>query len=335
MSYKTESTLNYLLAEPYWSLDDIIDLAIVSKFAIDLELEDEYSDEIYSFAIDIINDVYDISRNNNFSIIPSVDNNNKYVSFIFSYKHEIIVSMIIVATCFYQLFVYYFSIIFELTFNYFNPNLNTASLTGIPRYQLSWLMALIFPVILIFIEIENKIKDKDRKSGCKTSKDLFEYMIDKAKHDGLTSQFYESDAVIDYFNNKYKFYLPRDPFRVWKDPFFKRNGDFWIIGFQGKRVCLKDAAVMEPIAYLLRSPNKEFYARDFVKGDDDAVRDLKMEAAPIPEDIDQEYQNIKNEILQKKQSKKQVEELIELLEMQANDSDTGQSLQLNQHIHET
>jgi hypothetical protein len=110
--------------------------------------------------------------------------------------------------------------------------------------------------------------------------------------------------------------IPKDPFRVWKEPFFKLNGEFWIVGFQGKRVCLGNDKITEKIAYLLSNPNKEFSALDFIKG-----ANVPTENGTNDYDKEREYQKYKSEMISKGLDKRKTEELINLLSTQIEGAD--------------
>jgi hypothetical protein len=55
---------------------------------------------------------------------------------------------------------------------------------------------------------------------------------------------------------------------------FQRDGDFWTIAYEGKRIRLKDAKGLQYIAHLLRHDGQEFHAADLAAG---------AEALPAPE----------------------------------------------------
>jgi ArsR family metal-binding transcriptional regulator len=82
---------------------------------------------------------------------------------------------------------------------------------------------------------------------------------------GYTTDLFDSETVIDFLNSRFSLKIEKDPFRVWKEPFFKRNGDFWIVGYMGKRICLKEKTGYEAMAFLLSRPNEEFRCTLFVK----------------------------------------------------------------------
>jgi eukaryotic-like serine/threonine-protein kinase len=49
---------------------------------------------------------------------------------------------------------------------------------------------------------------------------------------------------------------------------FRRDGDFWSIAYEGKRVRLKDAKGLQYIAHLLRHADRDFHAADLTSGSD-------------------------------------------------------------------
>jgi hypothetical protein len=49
---------------------------------------------------------------------------------------------------------------------------------------------------------------------------------------------------------------------------FQREGDFWTIAYEGKRIRLKDAKGLQYIAHLLRHDGQEFHAADLAAGVD-------------------------------------------------------------------
>jgi tetratricopeptide (TPR) repeat protein len=55
---------------------------------------------------------------------------------------------------------------------------------------------------------------------------------------------------------------------------FQREGDFWTIAYEGKRIRLRDAKGLQYIAYLLRHDGRDFHAADLAAG---------VDAVPAPE----------------------------------------------------
>jgi hypothetical protein len=57
---------------------------------------------------------------------------------------------------------------------------------------------------------------------------------------------------------------------------FQREGDFWTIAYEGKRIRLRDAKGLQYIAHLLRHDGQEFHAADLAAG---------VEVVPAPESV--------------------------------------------------
>ncbi|MGK2905956.1 MAG: hypothetical protein ACSLFH_06365 [Desulfuromonadales bacterium] len=93
------------------------------------------------------------------------------------------------------------------------------------------------------------------------AKDKHSYAVFRSELFGISEEQLESDTVIDYLNAEFRLNLPKDPFRVWNEPFFKRNGEVWLVGYNRARFSLKidrgSQDIYERIAYLLRHPYKE------------------------------------------------------------------------------
>jgi len=87
------------------------------------------------------------------------------------------------------------------------------------------------------------------------------YAVFRSELFGMSEEQLESDSVIDYLNSRFQLALPKDPFRIWPEPFFKRNGEVWIMGFEGKRFSLRvdkgTQDTYERIACLLQNPDKD------------------------------------------------------------------------------
>lgn len=95
----------------------------------------------------------------------------------------------------------------------------------------------------------------------KTPEKKLKYIEELAGVYGADDELFDTDSAIVFVNKSYKFNIPRNPFRVWPEPFFKKNGDFWIIGFAGKQLLLRtDKKTLdrnERIAYLLSRPYEQ------------------------------------------------------------------------------
>lgn len=155
--------------------------------------------------------------------------------------------------------------------------------------------------IFMFYKIIWKIRSK-------TPVQKLNYLMMDAKFRGFTENFYESETVIDFFNARYKLKIEKDPFRVWKEPFFKRNGDYWIVGYMGKRLCLKEQVVHEQIAYLLTNPYKEIDCRELIKCNADAIGSPETREMQSPEA--NEYQSFYKEFRQKNYDKNRTLKLL-------------------------
>lgn len=316
MTDTTASDLQELLQEPYWSLDAIIRVGIVHKFP-DLDLI-ENSNEVEEFNAELLNDV--IQAIIDMTIQP-VDL-GKYCSWDSPHTYyyekiklaESMVAIYMLAYCSQKMINYKFPAELQIISNDLGYDLHyifqdvifTASFVLVTLVFLGWWLILRYQMI--------------RKKFCKTPLDKIKYLEFEANIKGITENHFVSDNAIDFLNMKYSMHIPKDPFRVWKEPFFKRSGDIWIVGFQGKRVCLENDKNIEKIAYLLSNPNKEYSAIEFVKGN----------SAPgtpnLPEfDKEREYQKYKTEMINKGLNMEKAEELINLLKMQIQDADGSTS----------
>jgi hypothetical protein len=117
-----------------------------------------------------------------------------------------------------------------------------------------------------------------RKYTCKSPLDRFNYLLSDIKFRGLHDNLFIADNVIDFLNARYSLKIEQDPFRVWKQPFFRRNGEYWIAGYAGKVVCLQNGVVNEVLAALLNEPHQDFNCLAFEKGDPDKVDKIKHHA---------------------------------------------------------
>lgn len=193
-----------------------------------------------------------------------------------------------------------------------------------------WLIFLCYMAILKF--------------QSKTTRGKLKYLLTDAKLRGFMEGFYESETVIDFLNSRYSLKIEKDPFRIWKEPFLRRNGDYWIVGYMGKRVCLKNQKIIETIAYLLSSPEKSFNCSDFTKVNPENINDEK--SVPDHDGDVMDYKKNKNEMIQNKVDRKKAKEILEMLEAdmvnarESGDADKLSSLQdnvihLKQYIRET
>ncbi len=310
MSFKTEDEVQKLLQEPYWSLNEITTIATHHKFSVSTAAE--FTSEVEKFRSELLEDVIEGIYER--TIIPiDLTKNSRWKDRFTPYLEGMNVVFGI-------LFLYLLAYAMQKTFDLL-PNTYFAKSEYDPRYfgqiiMLNFVFGVMGFIILIWIAL--LIYRFIKKRSCKSPRDKFEYLMSGAKFRGLTENFFVSDNVIDLLNMKYRLNIPKDPFRVWKEPFFKRNGHYWIVGYQGKRVCLKDDKAMGIIAYLLNSPNNNYSASDLTKYDS-STADVSKEDTSFH--ADKEYQEYKNQMVNKGLTKSKLDEMIEILENQKTDAE--------------
>lgn len=301
-----------ILSKPYWKLDEIIDLATYRRF--EAGDHEEEGHEVIEFKATLLGELEKAILS---GIITTLDlrigedwsNRNQ----VYFEPTKILLSTLVLFALGYfgQRIIdshpeYKYTIFKEgYDSSHFFQNLMVGVAFNVLAFiSLIWLLYLCYRAV--------------RKYRCKTSQDDFHSRVHDLKFRGLYENYYDSEGVIDFLNIHYSLNIPKDPFRVWKEPFFKRNGEIWIVGFQGKRVCLENDKITEKIAYLLCNPNKEFSALEFTK-----EANIYTDNGTTDYDSESEYQRYKSEMIRKGLDKKKTEELINLLNSQIEDADAS------------
>lgn len=242
------------LRKPYWSYDEILHVALQHHNGSD------FDEKSYTFEVDLTNRVNSFVRNNNYFIVTNI--RKRFVTDFIESPGLPFICMLFPLTV--QL-VFYWILRLGIHFKVLNPPNNTQIFFS--AYWVGWMGIGIFCAILmiaipavlayIFLSI-----NKNKSPRCR-----YLHNIATANITGFNDQLYESDTIIDFLNSNFRFNLPKDPFRVWREPFFKRNGEFWIIGFNGKRICLglRKNEFYEQLAFLLSRPRESFSCLDLEK----------------------------------------------------------------------
>jgi hypothetical protein len=123
---------------------------------------------------------------------------------------------------------------------------------------------------------------------------------------------YFNIEIIEFFNQRYSLDLPINQFIFWKQPFWKRVGRVWALGFGGKVICVdeKSCKIVESIAYLLSEPRKEFHPIDLASKpnpDSEDREGLEFDPDEVGLDSDQaDYESFVENIRKSKKSYKEV-----------------------------
>ncbi|BCR03069.1 hypothetical protein DESUT3_01380 [Desulfuromonas versatilis] len=157
---------------------------------------------------------------------------------------------------------------------------------------------LVPPFISIWFTLQSR---RAKTPGAK-----LKHTMNLADFHGAREDLYDSDNAICFLNQQFKLNIPRDPFRAWSDPFFRRNGDIWIVGFEGKQVLLRSDKKTqdrnERIAHLLRAPFKDFPCEQLVS------KGLPETDMPLHEkDVDDGFSQLKSNIGERGLTLSQVE----------------------------
>lgn len=140
---------------------------------------------------------------------------------------------------------------------------------------------LILPGLFQFV-------DEIRRKRMKTIEDRLKYFFSQAELHGLFDEIFESKSVITFLNKAFEWCLPIDQFRVWREPFMKKSGEAWIIGFEGDqfflRVDKKTQDTYKRIAYLLLNPYKHVSCLDLIATNPCEESEIKAEAGEFFDD---------------------------------------------------
>lgn len=258
------------MGKPYWSYDDIINVAIQQKLILDSD------EDHYKFKADLTNHVSSFIKNNNFFIITNIS--QRLITSLIDSPGYPFICMIFPLII--QLF-FYWTFRLAIYFEALSPQNNTQIF--ISAYWSGWLgIAVFFAILMIAVPAVVAFVflyfNKNKSLRCR-----YLYNLLLANVHGYNDQLYDSGAIIDFLNSRYRFNLPKDPFRAWKEPFFKRNGEFWIIGFNGKRICLglRKHEFYEQLAFLLSRPGESFYCLNLEKPHTEADTDEEDEQVLI------------------------------------------------------
>lgn len=301
MSNIVESDVQKLLQEPYWSLEEIISVALFHKLSG--QAQSDLGSEIDQFKADMTEDVINAIFDRTIAPVD-LTKISRYSHFfegtnpIFGFSLLCVIA-IVLQKSFDTLPVMRRMLQPGHDARYFGQD-------TILSFTFSGIVAALM-VCLLFYGYRT-IKNL----SCKTPQDKIDFLMADAKLRGLTEQYFISDNIIDFLNVKYRLNIPKDPFRVWKEPFLKRNGAIWIIGFMGKRLSIKHYVVLEKIAYLLGHPNKEIHSYEFIKPDPDNLgKNHKSKTVQDSDELDTDYIEFKREKgTYKNLTRKNAEELL-------------------------
>ena len=325
-----------ILSKPYWHFHEIVDLAVSRRFMEDSE--NNRAEEIAKFKVHLLRDLNEaiLSR-----VVVPVDL-VKAEGWLARNDHLLEPGKILGLA------------LAAITLGYVGQRVLSSSPEVLKEFKKGYdpshffvdllVRQLVGTVLIAVIVWLAFLVVRGAKARSKTTRGRIEYLMSDAEIRGFTDQLYESESVIDFLNKRYSLKIGKDPFRVWQEPFFKRNGDMWIVGYLGKRLCFKEKAGHEAIAYLLSRPGEAFDCRLFVKGNpDDIGKGQVNESGSTNFD---EYAAFCQKIRAEKSDKQAIESMLQFLNegLEETRSDgrtedvdryTDQIKMLERYLHET
>jgi hypothetical protein len=256
--------VNDLLKEQYWSLQDIIDVSCSKKF--ELEPERNGSVEETIFKTELVAQIQYVSHTGRIFRLKQ-QSEGPAAQFAKSIGRGIFPLLAI-------------SIVYGVL-----GYLPVASVKEhIPKLELAVEIGVVLPVVgLVTILLLFYGELFYRKLTATTPIKRYKYVLFNADRKALREELFESDSVITFLQHHFKLNIPRDPYRVWPEPFFRRNGDVWTMGYSGERFSLRvdkgSQETYERIAYLLAEPYKDFSCIDLASTKVSANEEFEVEAA--------------------------------------------------------
>jgi len=295
-----------ILGEPFWSLDEIIALATYKQFGEDDH--DKQSQEVYEFKATLLGDLKEAILCRKIAPVDLVKNAHwadRYKEYLNPIRNSMI---LLLMTGLGYLLQQYIMSHPESYYVLFKPGQNPTNFVQGVLFNYVLVISIACLIISLIFLCYMALK----KYSSKTPKGKFEFQMEDAEHRGFCDNLYISDGVIDLLNEKYFLKIPKDPFRVWKMPFFRRNGDCWIIGYEGKAFILQEKTVHSQLAYLLSNPYKQFHCLELENVHPDAIGNKAFTNQEWDKE-EKEYETIKNKARSLKLSKSNILGLIQKL----------------------
>lgn len=327
MDEKKSNDSSEILRCPYWSFSEIVDFAVFKKFT-----DDGGSDEaeaVLQFKADFLGDLREAIHCRAIVPVDLVEDKGwfgRYRCYIEPTRMLGLASGVIVLGYVGQKMLSSSPVLSKE----FKPGYDPTNF-----FKDLFLWPLIGMVLLAtigwlgFLAYRGMMKYRSKSPG-----ERLKYLLSDAKIRGLTNNLYESESIIDFLNARYALKIGKDPFRVWNEPFFKRNGDIWIVGYMGKRLCLKEKAGHPIIAHLLSRPNEEFPCTLFGKANpDDIDTDTSLKVEPDRfDEYDNFYQQVRGQKADKNKMEASLSLLMECREDARSDGQTDEAIRYTDQI---
>lgn len=319
MTQQEIKTVEAKMNQQFWSFDEIVEVATAKREEPIANYEPDNHEE-RKFKATVAGDVLKAIRDGRITRIKA--NKKGRVFDPDNPNHEMLANL--ARGAFPLAMLAYFYLLTEKT----PPNFLTEGVSPINTafFTVALPLGVLFlmpPLTSVWFYIQNRL--------ARTPEDRLKYTMELAGFYGVRDDLYDSDSAICFLNQTFKSDIPRTPFRVWPDPFFRRNGDIWIVGFGGTQVLLRSDKKTqdrnERIAYLLQAPFKDFPCEQLVsKG----LPETDMPSREMEDDG--EHTHIKRTIEEKGLTLVQIETAAKALQSDAENARAAGELELLEEL---